>query len=118
MTAPVAATSAISMTGFPLPAPMRRALDLAAVAAEAGEVPVGAVITRDGEIIADELKPGGRTFRLVHHRTTGNGYSDSYARGSFPVPSPDGSRVLFRSDWGNSSGVVYAFVVDLRQACR
>ncbi len=32
---------------------MRRALSLAAVAAEAGEVPVGAVITLDGEIIAE-----------------------------------------------------------------
>lgn len=41
------------MTAFPLPAPMRRALDLAAVAAADGEVPVGAVITRDGEIIAE-----------------------------------------------------------------
>jgi len=38
---------------FPLPPPMRRALDLAAVAAEVGEVPVGAVVTRDGEIIAE-----------------------------------------------------------------
>ena len=38
---------------FLLPPPMRRALDLAAVAAEAGEVPVGAVVTRDGEIIAE-----------------------------------------------------------------
>jgi tRNA(Arg) A34 adenosine deaminase TadA len=32
---------------------MRRALDLAAEAATAGEVPVGAVITRDGDIIAE-----------------------------------------------------------------
>ena len=32
---------------------MRRALDLAAVAADSGEVPVGAVITLDGEIIAE-----------------------------------------------------------------
>lgn len=32
---------------------MRRALDLAAEAALAGEVPVGAVITRNGEIIAE-----------------------------------------------------------------
>ncbi len=32
---------------------MRRALDLAAAAGEAGEVPVGAVITRQGEIIAE-----------------------------------------------------------------
>jgi tRNA(Arg) A34 adenosine deaminase TadA len=32
---------------------MRRALDLAAVAAESGEVPVGAVITFEGEIVAE-----------------------------------------------------------------
>jgi tRNA(Arg) A34 adenosine deaminase TadA len=32
---------------------MRRALDLAAEAAGAGEVPVGAVVTRDGSIIAE-----------------------------------------------------------------
>jgi tRNA(Arg) A34 adenosine deaminase TadA len=32
---------------------MRRALDLAAEAAEAGEVPVGAVVTRGGEIIGE-----------------------------------------------------------------
>jgi tRNA(Arg) A34 adenosine deaminase TadA len=32
---------------------MRRALDLAAEAASAGEVPVGAVVTRDGEIVAE-----------------------------------------------------------------
>ena len=38
---------------FPLPAPMRRALDLAAEAAGAGEVPVGAVVTRGDEIIAE-----------------------------------------------------------------
>ena len=38
---------------FPLPLPMRRALDLAAEAAIAGEVPVGAVITRDGKEIAE-----------------------------------------------------------------
>ena len=38
---------------FPLPLPMRRALDLAAEAAAAGEVPVGAVITRGDDIIAE-----------------------------------------------------------------
>ncbi len=43
MTAPV----------FPLPRPMRRALDLAAQAAAAGEVPVGAVITRGEAIVAE-----------------------------------------------------------------
>ena len=38
---------------FPLPAPMRRAHDLAALAAEAGEVPVGAVVTLGDEVIAE-----------------------------------------------------------------
>ena len=38
---------------FPLPAPMRRALDLAREAAAAGEVPVGAVITLGDEIVAE-----------------------------------------------------------------
>src|SRR5262245_59560915 len=33
---------------YPLPEPMRLALDEAAAAAAAGEVPVGAVVTRDG----------------------------------------------------------------------
>lgn len=37
---------------FPLPDPMRLALDLAAEAAAAGEVPVGAVIVQDGAIVA------------------------------------------------------------------
>lgn len=37
---------------FPLPDPMRLALDAAARAGEAGEVPVGAVVTRDGGVIA------------------------------------------------------------------
>ena len=38
---------------FPMPAPMRRALELAARAARDGEVPVGAVVTRDGNVIAE-----------------------------------------------------------------
>lgn len=37
---------------FPLPPPMRLALDEAAAAARAGEVPVGAVVTRGDEVVA------------------------------------------------------------------
>ena len=37
---------------FPLPYPMRLALDLAAEAARVGEVPVGAVIVRGDDVIA------------------------------------------------------------------
>ena len=38
---------------FPLPEPMRRALDLARAAELAGEVPIGAVVTLDGRIIGE-----------------------------------------------------------------
>lgn len=37
---------------FPLPDPMRLALDFAREAAAAGEVPVGAVVTRNGETLS------------------------------------------------------------------
>lgn len=37
---------------FPLPAPMRLALDLARAAAADGEVPVGAVVTRGDAVVA------------------------------------------------------------------
>jgi tRNA(adenine34) deaminase len=37
---------------FPLPGPMRLALDEARAAALAGEVPVGAVVTRDGAVLS------------------------------------------------------------------
>jgi tRNA(Arg) A34 adenosine deaminase TadA len=39
--------------GFPLPAPMRRALELAREAAQAGEVPVGAVVSLGEEIVVE-----------------------------------------------------------------
>ena len=41
------------MPQFPLPEPMRRALDLAKTAADRGEVPVGAVVVKDGAIIGE-----------------------------------------------------------------
>lgn len=40
------------MTGFPLPEPMRAALQAARDAAARGEVPVGAVVTLHGRIVA------------------------------------------------------------------
>ena len=41
------------MTRWPLPPPMARALDLAREAALAGEVPVGAVVVKDGAIVGE-----------------------------------------------------------------
>ena len=46
---------------FPLPPPMRRALDLAREAAEAGEVPVGAVLTDGDDRIVAEARNAMRT---------------------------------------------------------
>ncbi|MEO8722440.1 MAG: nucleoside deaminase [Sphingobium sp.] len=40
-------------TIFPLPPPMQRAIELARAAAQAGEVPIGAVITRLGQVIGE-----------------------------------------------------------------
>ena len=45
-------SAAFSMTRWPLPPPMAQALDQARQAGLAGEVPVGAVIVRDGAVIA------------------------------------------------------------------
>lgn len=53
------------MAQFPLPAPMRRALDLAKTAALAGEVPVGAVVVKDGVIIGE----GHNQPRITHDPT-------------------------------------------------
>ncbi|MEO6387314.1 MAG: nucleoside deaminase [Croceibacterium sp.] len=41
------------MTRWPLPPPMARALELAGEAVRLGEVPVGAVVVKDGAIVAE-----------------------------------------------------------------
>ncbi|MET4132486.1 tRNA(adenine34) deaminase [Porphyrobacter sp. MBR-155] len=41
------------MTIWPLPLPMQRALAAARAAAQAGEVPIGAVVVKDGVVIAE-----------------------------------------------------------------
>ena len=53
MTAAASCANSAAMAAFPLPPAMRRALDLAADAAAAGEVPVGAVVTHQGKMIAE-----------------------------------------------------------------
>ena len=47
------AASAPAVTHWPLPDPMARALDLARAAAAAGEVPIGAVVVKDGVVIGE-----------------------------------------------------------------
>ena len=41
------------MVRWPSPEPMRRALQLANEAAAAGEVPVGAVVIKDGKVVGE-----------------------------------------------------------------
>ncbi|QYU69926.1 tRNA adenosine(34) deaminase TadA [Leptolyngbya sp. 15MV] len=41
------------MTRWPIPVPMARALELARIAAAAGEVPIGAVVVKDGVIVGE-----------------------------------------------------------------
>ena len=41
------------MSSWPLPGPMARALELARMAAAAGEVPIGAVVTKQGKVLGE-----------------------------------------------------------------
>jgi len=55
------------MTRWPLPPPMKLALDEAARAEAAGEVPVGAVVVRDGRVIASAHNaPRGQSDPTAH----------------------------------------------------
>lgn len=53
------------MTSWPIPEAMQRALELARNAAAAGEVPIGAVIARDGRIVGE----GHNAPRAMHDPT-------------------------------------------------
>ena len=53
------------MTGWKLPEPMARALDLAREAEAAGEVPIGAVVVKDGRVVGE----GRNTPRADHDPT-------------------------------------------------
>jgi tRNA(adenine34) deaminase len=53
------------MTTWPLPPPMSRALELARLGGAASEVPVGAVVTRDGAILGE----GHNRPRALHDPT-------------------------------------------------
>ena len=57
----------LAMVGFPLPAAMVRALALAGEAAAAGEVPVGAVVTKGGEILGEARNAMRGTFDPTAH---------------------------------------------------
>ena len=67
--------------------------------------------TFDREIYWVKLDGSGTMQRLGRHRTNMADYNSS----PFAVPSPDGKRVAFASNWGASSGrPVQEYVIDLR----
>jgi hypothetical protein len=65
----------------------------------------------DREVYAAKMDGSGAVERYAHHRSTAGDYlSQPHA-----VPSPDGKRVMFRSDWGSSTHrPVQGYVVDAR----
>jgi len=68
----------------------------------------------DQTVYASKLDTSGVVERLARHRSTVIDYDSS----PFAVPSPDGRRVLFDSNWGAASGrPVQTYVADTRQVC-
>jgi hypothetical protein len=71
----------------------------------------------NGEILAVKLDGSGQVERFGHYHST----AKPYRAEAHPVPSPDGRRVLFASDWADdcgsgcgSKGVINAYVYDAR----
>ena len=66
----------------------------------------------DREVYAVRMDGSGAVERYAHHRSS----SGDYLAQPQAVPSPDGKRVMFHSDWG-SSRPVQSYVVDSRPIC-
>jgi hypothetical protein len=63
------------------------------------------------EVFAAKLDGSGTVERFAHEHHSRNA---SYEREPHAVPSPDGSRVLWASDWDHERGPVYAYVAEQR----
>lgn len=62
-----------------------------------------------GEIVALRIDGSGEIRRIAHHRSVGPDYlSEAHAS-----PSPDGSQVIWASNWGRTDGPVSAYVAQL-----
>ena len=62
-----------------------------------------------GEIAAVKLDGSMTVERIVPFRSTERVYDS----GAQPSPSPDGSKVIFASDWGAAGGPIQAYVVEM-----
>ena len=50
------------------------------------------------------------SFAHVHHNDSG---TEEYERSPFGVPSREGNRVMFRSDWENVNGPIYEYIAEV-----
>jgi Tol biopolymer transport system component len=67
-----------------------------------------------GEIYAIRLDGSQMVERYGRHHTNNTDYDAA----AFASPSPDGKRIMFRSNWGSKSGrPVGAYVIDIRPIC-
>ena len=67
----------------------------------------------DGEMFAVALDGSQRIERYGRYR----GVASSYNAEPHPSPSPDGKRIVFASNWGNTAGPIQAYVLDMRSLC-
>ena len=81
------------MSRWPLPEPMARALELAREAELAGEVPVGAVVVKDGVVVGEahnsprELADPTAHAEVLALRRAAKNSRSSVAAGSSPIPA-------------------------------
>jgi uncharacterized protein YjdB len=59
------------------------------------------------------IKTDGSVQRYAHHRAVNQSYNEA----PFPVPSPDGRRVVFSSNWDTAGGAIQTYVMDTRSLC-
>ena len=67
----------------------------------------------DGEIYALKLDGSRGIERYGRYHGVNSRYDDAPKA----VPSPDGKRLLFASNWGSTTGPIQAYVLDLRPRC-
>jgi hypothetical protein len=67
-------------------------------------------------LFAVKLEPtatGNATVQRFAHEHHSVSLAEIYERSAMAVPNPQGNKVMWASDWGNSSGPIYAYVAQM-----